>query len=930
MTLTLHDRQGNKRLEIAPSPSDKVTQELMGIGQIALSFTSYTYTAIEVGDYIDFQDIRYYAMGSYLPEMISTVEYRYSLSLYDEVGYLANAKVQKPAQETIELSFSYDARPREHLQLIVDNLNRITSSQRWVLGVVIDATSQNIEYNNRFCLDALGEIASTFATEWWIQGNTINLSRCEWGEPIPLGYRAGLASGLARVENSSAKHFTRLYPLGSTRNIDRATYGAPRLGMTNKRAFLERNTHLGIIEESQEQAFEHIYPRYTGRVSSVRKSTRQGEEKPFDVYFFKDSTLPFNPNDHEIAGLAKKITFTTGELAGREFEVNYDSTAGEWEIITQFPYENQAIPSGRLIPKKGDSYIPYNIRMPEVYILEAERELEREATKYLERISQDTSIYKATTDYIDIEARGLELKIGQRVHLFDSRYFALEGGKRRSRITRISRNILYPTEMELEFADTIDIGKLRKMEQNMEAMRAAYHAVETTLPAILHSWDSTPPSEYNILSARRAIGTIRQMALSRERDDTTAYNLSSEQFVPGISGWRLTPKGEAEFTSLKVSGVLEVDEFRRNRITILEGEHFFSSGAATVADIKEGAFLPSKEQEEGGTSLVVGDYCLGKWIGTAGKIEVCQLKVERIDKEGWVHYSLALGSTPPRVGMHIAQMGHQSDKRRQRATFVRNNVIVQYQGVDGWEILPRHITALYGDLDGYSQPPFGALKGSGVYLRNAYISGQLRVQSADGEEYRLPMPRGIWTEGTIAQPWDEYTHAGRRWRWEGATPTGSTPSKEQGWVDMGATSQALETSIAQGKMFIQYSQDGESWHEDGKSSDKYLRQRVGETGVWSEPIRIAADDTAVVQVWSERGTQFFDSNVSTKLYAFVYLGSREISRTLPPSAFSWSRTSDKPEADRLWAQQKERNGQTLTITKEDMERHATFQVEVNF
>lgn len=928
MTIILYDSRGDKRLEIAPSAGDRCTHELLGIGQIALSFTSHAYTEVEVGDYVDYLGVRYYALVSYMPEMVSTIEYRYSLTLYDEAGHLQHAKVQKPAQQTIELSFSYDARPHEHVQLIVDNLNRLSATKRWSVGTVIDAPSRNIEYNNRFCLEALGEIASTFATEWWIEGTTINLCRCEWGEAIPLGYRAGLATGLTRTDNSSARHFTRLYPLGSSRNIDRTKYGSSRLTMPGGKAYLERNTHLGIIEQSQETAFAEIYPRYTGRISSVRTETRKDKEQTFEVYYFKDDGMAFNPSDYEIAGLVKHIVFTSGELNGRDFEANYHASKGEWELITQFPYDNQAIPSGRLIPKVGDAYIPYNIRMPQEYIDEAERELERAAMAYLERISEDTSIYKATTDYIDIQAREITLKLGQRVTLYDSRYFAREGGRRTSRITRLSRNVLYPTEVELEFAHTIDVGKIKSLEQGVSDMRAAYRTIESTMPAVLHSWDSTAPSEHNILSAARTIRTIQRAALSKDYDDSTAHSLSSTTYAPGLSGWRISPQGEAEFTALKVSGVLEVDEFRRNRITILEGEHFFSSGAATVLELGDGRFRPTANEGIETTSLIAGDYCIGKWMRADGTVEVCQLKVERTDQEGWVHYSLALGSTPPREGMHIAQMGHTSDKRRQRATFVRNNVIVQYQGVDGWAILPRHITALYGDLDGYNQPPFGPLKGSGVYIRNAYISGQLSVQSDDGAEYRIPTPRGEWVDPTTAQPWDEYTHAGRRWRWEGATATTSTPSIEAGWVDLGATAHALEEAIDETKLYIEYSQDGNSWHKQGESTDRYVRQRVGEKGVWSGPIRIAAEDSIIVQVWSERGIQFFDRNISTTLYAFVYKGAKEISQTLPPNAFRWQRLSANAEHDVIWTERHASAGRSLIITPDDLERSATFSVQI--
>lgn len=459
MAFVLYSRAGTERLTTEASASDRCTHKLMGERSLTISFTLPEYHEIEVGDYIDFEGVRYRILESYLPEMVSTIEYKYSLTLYDDTGYLRHAKVQKPAQADIELSFSYDARPHEHIRLIVDTLNRITASSDWVVGTVIGGTSENIEYTNLFSLDALTAIAQKYKTEWWIEGRTVNLCRCEHGTPIDLAYMHGLATGLARIENSTARHFTRLYPLGSSRNIDPTKYGKSRLGLPEGRGYLERNTHLGIIEQSEEAAFAHIYPRYTGKVTAVRHEERHKDGKTFAVYYIADIAIPFDPNAHEIGGLVKHVVFQSGDLTGRDFEANYRHDTKEWELITQHPYENMSIPSGRLVPKVGDSYIPYNFRMPEEYIRRAERELETEATKWLESISEDTSVYKARTDYIDIARRSLRLRLGQRVRLSDDRYFQREGGSRLSRITSISRSLLYPTEADLEFTHTVDTGR---------------------------------------------------------------------------------------------------------------------------------------------------------------------------------------------------------------------------------------------------------------------------------------------------------------------------------------------------------------------------------------------------------------------------------------------------------------------------------------
>ena len=74
----------------------------------------------------------------------------------------------------------------------------------------------------------------------------------------------------------------------------------------------------GIIHHYEQKAFADIYPRRVGVVSSVRsKEVKDKDGKPFTIYYFKDDNLNFDPNDYEIAGLVKHVSFQEGsELAG--------------------------------------------------------------------------------------------------------------------------------------------------------------------------------------------------------------------------------------------------------------------------------------------------------------------------------------------------------------------------------------------------------------------------------------------------------------------------------------------------------------------------------------------------------------------------------------------------------------------------------------
>ena len=797
MALKLYSKTGAARLEFSPSSSDKQSERIMGEASISLSFSLPSAIEILMGDYVDYEGRKYVALANYTPTKKSTREYQYSLSLYTIESTLASVKVLKPASEHQELNFSYDARPHEHIQLIVDNANRAGLGS-WRVGTVLSAGSVNIEYNNKYCLEALNDIAEAYNSEWWIENGVINLIKREHGSPIRLAYQEGLTSLYASA--ARGKPITRLYPLGSTRNIDTSKYGSSRLHLPRNARYIERNTHLGLIEASEEASFSHIYPRYTGVVRSVRTEDRRSSEgKPYKVYYIKDNDIPFNANLYELQGLTKHIVFQSGELNGRDFEANYLTNTKEWEIITQFPYEGTQLPREPLIPKAGDKYIPYNFRMPEEYISRAEEELLTEANKYLDKVSIDNTIYKASTDYTYLLEQGINLGLGQRISLHDVDLFPSTAGEHQTRIIAISRSLLIPQQMEIECSATIERGRIEQMESGLDKMRAAYHRVEATMPSILRSNDSTDPSEDNVLSAIRSIKAIQRTALRKDTHDRTSYSLGSTEHVPGIVGWLLSPEGDLDLRNLKVSGTLEVDELRKNRISIQEGEHYFSSGNAIVEEVLEGDKMRVKGEQGEVSSLIAGDYVIGKWTNTSGSIEVCKIKITAVNGL-LLSYTLAPNtSIRPRVGMHLAQMGHDTDTRRQRASVVRANAIIQYAGVQGWEILPQHITAVMGDLEGFSFEPFGALVGSGVYINNAYITGTITQKSADGRSTRpLPFYKGEWTATSIAHTGDQYLYAGHKWTYQGVTPTTTAPSATANWFDDGEVAESLISNLSIG------------------------------------------------------------------------------------------------------------------------------------
>lgn len=367
MELNIYDGEGILKFTAPASSSCTWSHELMAENSLSVSFTSPELLTFSVNDYMEVAGIRFTIRSEYRPQQNSTVEYSYSMHFYGPEHDAERVKMLNLTDGQFESQFSLDNNAAAHLQKVVDNLNRIDGSDTWKVGEAVDNGKRNIEYSNVNCWDALGMIAETFETEWWIDGHHVNLTRCERGDAVSLGYGQGLTK-MALAENSNdVKFFTRLIPLGSTRNIDRSKYGFSRLQLPGRQKYVEQNIHYGLYEQVEEAAFSEIYPKRVGKVSDVRHAEKKNENGPYTVYYFKDKELNFNPNDYELPGLVKHVSFLSGELNGRDFEVNYNSNTREFEVITTFPDERTQIPGGHIIPASGDEYILWNISMPDEY-----------------------------------------------------------------------------------------------------------------------------------------------------------------------------------------------------------------------------------------------------------------------------------------------------------------------------------------------------------------------------------------------------------------------------------------------------------------------------------------------------------------------------------------------------------------------------------
>lgn len=381
--------------DITVDDDSKQVRALMWEDYLELYFDMEAYVDFPVGSYCTFEGVDYTLNVPAQIEKINTFDLRYTLRMEAPGSKAQSVIVQNRVDRRV--SFDLTATPREHLALIVSNLNR--ESMGWTIGDCISETEKLVTYDHTDCMSALKVIADTFNTEFEIAGKVISLHRVEYNKEAPLqmqyGKNNGFLTGIRRINQEGTPPPDFIYPQGSDRNISLADYGYATLR-------LPRNATLGYdgSKFSDQIGFDTTKAKYyttdadglyvakesSSRISNAERSldcteiypSRVGEVTDIyedvsgsNVYYnFDDTTIPstLDFSAYTIAGTTMVVVFQSGMLAGREIEISeYDHTN---RLFKMAPTEIDGVtmPGGDWLPRVGDTYVVLNINMPSDYI----------------------------------------------------------------------------------------------------------------------------------------------------------------------------------------------------------------------------------------------------------------------------------------------------------------------------------------------------------------------------------------------------------------------------------------------------------------------------------------------------------------------------------------------------------------------------------
>lgn len=789
MELKIYDKRNRLRTTLVPDSSSTHHEEVGGDDYLSVSLDSQECVTLELNDWTVWEGRKFWCVETYTPKQTGRRKWTYSVKLYGAASLIKQALMLNTEDSPV---FSYTATAREHVALVVKNLNRwMGGITDWKVGKVEATGNIVVDYSEGlYGNDALKKIADETGTEWWIEGMTVNVCRCERGDEVTLGYDNGLLS-IERDSADNVKFFTRLFPIGSSRNIDAEKYGSSRLLLPSRATYVERNTELGIVEHFEQAAFQDIYPRRTGEVSSVRKETKKGDDgKPFDIYYFTDGGMNFDPNEYEIGDLVKRVTFQTGQLAGlgndedgeHYFEVNYNSATREFELITIWPYDDDTqVPGGVLEPKAGDTYILWNVRMPDEYYPIAEEEYATAVEKYMDEHCLDRSVYKCSTDYVTLKKRGVVPCMGQRVRLESDRFFA--SGYRESRITVVDQKLARPTEADIEISDVLSQTTQSRMADEIENVRSEVKANTVELPDLIRSWDTTQPTDNNLFSARRS----EQEFLSRKRNDRTKGRITFEQGVVfgeeengrvdgngnadlltavvrellssgDYTGGGLTDRGwklgmdedrlsHLIVDKLTVRQVMNVFELLINKVRSVGGQICVSAANGKIKAVEERGdyYLISFEQE----NMFVRHDLVRCQAFTGTDLRSYWVEVADVTTDGIVVAKEEFEDVEPKAGDECVLMGNTAVENRQNLVLISATEdgeprVDVMDGVSG-KSFGNALRARLGNLDGIKDDTFpwnNQPRGNGLYADNVYLRGTFLLSTGEDVKTKLEITEG--------------------------------------------------------------------------------------------------------------------------------------------------------------------------------------------
>lgn len=489
-----------------------LTSSLMGDDYISLKIVSANWLSFAKGDKITIGGKEYSIRATTTREVVSEGYYNYEPVFYGVMYDLMKTiyrncdKYGKSDKSTFDLTYTI----KEFVQVLIYNMERDYPGL-WKFDVdnCPDTEAKTIQFSGVNCLQALQTLCNSeqFNLEFQITQDkgvrTIHIGK--FGKRInpPSGadfFEWGKGNGLYNLKEQKIDDkaiITRLWAEGGTTNI-RSNYreyserlqlpypqrknqyehtlsdgtivkvGTETIGIADdaKRYIEDAELRDKIGSEEDVKTYDNIYPTRTGTVTAVVAD---------DICAFIDDTMDFDLNKKDdkgtvylVDGTSAKITFTSGRLAGQQFELEakggYNHETKKFRIIPFTDNRGLTIPSAETQDayriEVGNTYKITDIYLPESYEQKAEEALWYAAMEDFKTATQAKAQYTLTLDrlyFLQELSRDTDtsvFEVGDYVPVKDTRF----GIEKQMRIQKVTRNLLLEQDYQITLADTTTVS----------------------------------------------------------------------------------------------------------------------------------------------------------------------------------------------------------------------------------------------------------------------------------------------------------------------------------------------------------------------------------------------------------------------------------------------------------------------------------------
>ena len=583
---------------------------LLGADTVAITVKSATPLTFHLGDQIDVYG-KTYTLNQ-LPGIKKTGNRNFEYTLtFEGVQYeLIDVQFLLP-DDTVLDSFTGDL--EDFLGILIGNLTRVYPG-KWVLGVYPANTEyKTLTYTEKNCLEVLQDLCEQYSTEFEItQANgvrTLNIKTA--GVNFPYTFRYGRTGGLYELtrQNINSKNVvTRLYVYGGSSNLgDKYRYTRLCLpGKAKNASYIEDAAAIaayGLKENTK--IFDDIRPERYGEVTAAGSA----------YYAFKDATMNFDLNEKDSAGNTKwlidgataKVKFTTGNLAGYEFDIHkYDHETKEIQVVPftdengmKFPSETSAAFQFGV----GDKYFFTDINLPDAYKTEAENKLLSEGNKAIAGYSQPQVQYGLSIDENFIRQFAGELTV---VNLFAvGDYIPVEdediGVNKSVRITAFTRDLLQEYKYNITLGDSVTKTTITRVIEDLQKIDNVIEINDLADPSkARRNWKASQEVLANVFDPEGHYYSEKIKPLSIETT-MLATGARSQQFV--LQNTRFEPNYEGNPNTVKVVGGTLV------HYTIAETVKSWQLNTATFSNLVSGTvyYIYARCQKTGTTGNIVFD-----------------------------------------------------------------------------------------------------------------------------------------------------------------------------------------------------------------------------------------------------------------------------------------------------------------------------------